>query len=284
MLDDALLHRLAVEPIPGAERAGGNAKYESEHVQLDEEVAKLGSPTAAAVDWPLIARLSTTILMEKSKDFVIACWLARAWFQRDGVPGLAAGSLLLTRLAEHYWDDGFPPLARVRARRAALGGFADGIAPQLETAQAPTDAVLAASAAVMTLHQLLAPRLDNGDTGMGQLTRGLDILAARAAADAPAAAAPVDVAAAPGGLRPVTKPAPVPAGEPAGRAEAVAALRAAAAWFRAQEPHSPVSHLVDRAARWSELPFPELMRDLLANHAGARSELTQVLGLPPEAT
>lgn len=51
--------------------------------------------------------------------------------------------------------------------------------------------------------------------------------------------------------------------EPRDRPDALRRLRAVAAFFRKTEPHSPVSYLVDRAARWGEMPLENWLKDVI---------------------
>jgi type VI secretion system protein ImpA len=53
------------------------------------------------------------------------------------------------------------------------------------------------------------------------------------------------------------------AGPAQSRAEAVMRLQEAATYFTAAEPHSPVGYLVRRAIRWANLPFEQLLAELL---------------------
>jgi type VI secretion system protein ImpA len=62
------------------------------------------------------------------------------------------------------------------------------------------------------------------------------------------------------------------------RAEAYNQLRHAAAVLRELEPHSPVPHLIDYAVQLGELPFPQLMKQLILNR-DVLSELSRLLGI-----
>lgn len=68
----------------------------------------------------------------------------------------------------------------------------------------------------------------------------------------------------------------------ASRADALARLSEVARYFRETEPHSPVSRLVERAVRWGNMSFEELLRDVVKNES-ALSEIWDTLGVkPPE--
>jgi len=69
-------------------------------------------------------------------------------------------------------------------------------------------------------------------------------------------------------------------GPPASRAQALAQLRLVADYFRRNEPHSPVAYLVDRAARWGEMPLHEWLRSVLKEQ-GTLAQIEELLGVPP---
>ncbi len=99
------------------------------------------------------------------------------------------------------------------------------------------------------------------------LARYLD---ANAPAEAEAAAGP----GAPAG------PARGGASGPVGtRDDAYRRLREVADYLRRTEPHSPVSYLIDRAVRWGQLPFQDLLRDVLKHNDDARTTVLETLGL-----
>ncbi len=50
---------------------------------------------------------------------------------------------------------------------------------------------------------------------------------------------------------------------PGDRAEALRRLQGVAEFFRRTEPHSPVSYLVQRAARWGEMPLNEWLQEVI---------------------
>lgn len=54
------------------------------------------------------------------------------------------------------------------------------------------------------------------------------------------------------------------------RTEAVRTLRQVAAYFREHEPHSPVSLLVDKAAKWAEMPFDRWLLTVVKDESTQR--------------
>lgn len=63
------------------------------------------------------------------------------------------------------------------------------------------------------------------------------------------------------------------------RAEALAQLRAVAAFFRHTEPHSPVAYLADKAARWGEQPLHVWLRAVIKDDI-LFGQLEEMLGAP----
>ena len=62
------------------------------------------------------------------------------------------------------------------------------------------------------------------------------------------------------------------------RAGAVQDLRGLAAYFRAQEPHSPVAPLVERAAQWAEMPLERWLGAVIKD-PGTLAQLRDLLGV-----
>ncbi len=56
-------------------------------------------------------------------------------------------------------------------------------------------------------------------------------------------------------------------------------LQNISAYFRATEPHSPVSYLLDKAVRWGHLSLPELLRELITDEEDTRKRIFTVAGL-----
>jgi type VI secretion system protein ImpA len=78
----------------------------------------------------------------------------------------------------------------------------------------------------------------------------------------------------PGAARPGAASGPI-----ATRDDAYRRLREVADFLRRSEPHSPVSYLIDRAVRWGQLPFQDLLRDVLKHNEDARTTVLETLGL-----
>jgi type VI secretion system protein ImpA len=62
------------------------------------------------------------------------------------------------------------------------------------------------------------------------------------------------------------------------RDDAYRRLREAAEYLRRTEPHSPVPYLVERAINWGQMPFQEMLRDVLKDDK-ARNVILETLGM-----
>jgi type VI secretion system protein ImpA len=72
-------------------------------------------------------------------------------------------------------------------------------------------------------------------------------------------------------------------GEVRSRKEALEQLQNVADFFRRTEPHSPVSYLVQRAARWGQMPLAEWLQEVIKN-AEVLGEVKETLGLAKDST
>ncbi len=70
--------------------------------------------------------------------------------------------------------------------------------------------------------------------------------------------------------------------QPAGldsRSAAIATLKQVAEYFRRAEPHSPMSYAIDQVIRWSDMPLPALLQELIAD-GDARNGFCRLAGIP----
>lgn len=66
--------------------------------------------------------------------------------------------------------------------------------------------------------------------------------------------------------------------EPQDRVDALRRLEAIAAFFRRTEPHSPIAYLVQRAARWGQMPLEEWLREVVKSE-DVLSHIRETLGI-----
>lgn len=71
--------------------------------------------------------------------------------------------------------------------------------------------------------------------------------------------------------------------DPRDRSEALRRLAAVAEFFRKTEPHSPISYLVQRAARWGEMPLDEWLREVIKDDS-VLGGVRETLGIKKESS
>ena len=108
---------LAASPVSESRPAGADAKYEPEYEALTAEIAKLSSVSQSApISWQDVADNGAAILAQKSKDISVAAYTAVALAHIDGARGFLDGVNLLRGICENFWEDAFPPKAKMRRR------------------------------------------------------------------------------------------------------------------------------------------------------------------------
>ncbi len=102
-------------PIPGANPAGAELRYDSVYDRIkearreDDDAPQGDWQTERKVaDWPLVIKLTKDALSKKSKDLQLAVWLTEAMLRREGIAGLRAGLDLIDGMVDQYWDGLFP--------------------------------------------------------------------------------------------------------------------------------------------------------------------------------
>lgn len=115
-----------LSPIAGANPGGVEMRYDpifdkiKEARREDDDSPQGEWQTAKKVgDWPLVIKLTTDALANKSKDLQLAAWLTEALLRREGFAGLRDGLDLLAGLVDQHWDHLYPEIedgdAEVRA-------------------------------------------------------------------------------------------------------------------------------------------------------------------------
>ena len=252
---------LGSAPIPGASPSGTSVKYDPDFDRLVAEIGKLESVEGrATLRWQDVVQLAETILATKSKDLLVAAYLALGLQQREGYAGLAAGLKILADLAGTYWETCFPELARLRGRQAALQWIADRSLAVLETAgdasESDRPALDACVQAVGALQSISDQRFGENAPDLGPFERAL-----RGKLDGIPSAATETEFAAPGesaaSASAEAAPAPASIDSPDGARAALAEMRErriqAAAVLRAAQPADPWPYRLLREAVWEEL-------------------------------
>ncbi len=126
------LYGIGERAIVGGAPAGASARYEPEFEQLETELAKQESLNAETVDWGKVVELAALVTREKSKDLLVASYLARGLLETEGYSGFAVGLKVISDMIEYHWEGMSPPLKRLRARATAIQWLAEKCGPIIE--------------------------------------------------------------------------------------------------------------------------------------------------------
>jgi len=176
MLDNQSLLKLGLESISESAPCGENARYESAFEQLEAELAKQESLTAATVDWGKVIDLSAEILLNTSKDLLVAAYLCYGLLIKEGYQGLVVGLKVLNDMVEAHWDGLFPPVKRMRARQTAFVWLAEKaaiiVAEKIPAAD-ELDTVIQAEKMLRQLNSLLVDKMADQAPLLSDLSRPL---------------------------------------------------------------------------------------------------------------
>ena len=116
------LQDLGSSPINPENPAGEDIRYLPVFEELQAEVDKLSSPSAAAesIDWQKISTLAAEILRGQSKDLLVASYFSVAQVHLSHIQGLELGLQVYIDLLKNFWDTLFPQMRRMRGRIAAI--------------------------------------------------------------------------------------------------------------------------------------------------------------------
>lgn len=279
---DAIASRAAtlLAPIAGPEPGGQNATYDPRYEAIRTELAKLDAPTGGEVEWKQVSRGCQELLSGTTKDFLLASQLALALLQLERWAGLAVGLATVDGMLENFWEVGFPPVARMRARGNALDWLVARLEIALPGVGVRPDEVAAFDATASIWARMAGrarERLGEFTPGMGGVTEAIDRLrlnippelraaaATSSAAEAPAAASPEPSEAPAAAAPPPAEPSPAAA--PASAAPSPAAAPVAAAPTAAAPPAAaptpppapadPLAEFTAKAEAWlAPIPGP----------------------------
>lgn len=112
---------LGKQPISTDKPSGSDVRYDPDFDELQTELDKLSSPAVTGtVNWEKVCRFATDILMNKSKDLLVASYLSVALIHTRRNDGFAVGLKLYQELLERFWDDLYPQKIRMRGRTRAI--------------------------------------------------------------------------------------------------------------------------------------------------------------------
>lgn len=127
---------LGVKPISDANRAGEDVQYDPAFEELEAEINKMYSPTAASsLNWDKAVQLASAILAQKSKHIMVASYLSLALLKTRGLDGLEESLRMFRKLLENFWPVLFPPMKRMRGRKNAIEWWVEKVQADLQNRQ-----------------------------------------------------------------------------------------------------------------------------------------------------
>ncbi len=170
---------LGKEGIDAKNPTGVNIRYETEFDELQTEIDKLSSPTSSgSFDWGKVIKISSEILAGKSKDLLVASYLAVALIHTQKTDGLSVGLQIYGDLLEVFWEDLFPPKKRLRGRIGAIEWWLEksaSVLEQLKPDPLPPEKIEELKDALGRVDRLLKDYLDEPPSVRG-IERYLDMI------------------------------------------------------------------------------------------------------------
>ena len=115
------LELLGKEPVRQDQPTGTDVRYDPDFEKLQAEVDKLYSPSkGGTTDWGEVVKQASGILDQKSKDILVAGYLAVALVYTRQVEGFSIGLKIYRDLLEQFWENLYPAKSRMRARISAM--------------------------------------------------------------------------------------------------------------------------------------------------------------------
>lgn len=267
---------LAASPVSESQPAGADAKYEPEYEALTAEIGKLSSVSQSSpVSWQAVAGNGAVILAQKSKDISVAAYMAVALIHTDGAQGFLDGVNLLRGICENFWDDAFPPKAKMRRRLNAYEWWHERALEQLrKEGQPPVSAALSAemTEAVGELDSLIGGLMEEAQPlrDIKEAIRAIPLLPEEKPKEPEPQAAPEpeplreepapqpQLQAAPEPPSPAPAPSPAPQAAQSGDTAAalsafVEAARNYAYALRAEDPANYLAWQLPRVALWGKI-------------------------------
>ncbi len=165
-----------LEPIAGPLPGGTLARHEPAYEAVVREVEKLESLAGGEVDWKRVTEGAGELLRTRTKDLLLASYLAHALHVSEGADGLAAGMALLGELMDRYWEALHPELKRVRGRAGAIQWYVERTAAAVagSTQRLTAAEVEPLAAAARRLSNVSRERLAGATPGFGPLLEALE--------------------------------------------------------------------------------------------------------------
>ena len=198
-------------PISDEAPAGANASTDPQYAEVRDEVAKRDSPSGGQVQWRKVIDNATEILQNRSKDMLVASYMAFGLYTSRGLDGLVTGLSVLAVIIEDYWSTAYPEQKRMRGRVNSIEWIiksCDTVLPNL--AVTANDRKTLSDLEFVAKHLAKVARDKFGDAcpAMRPLTEGVQRLSMNFPPEAPPEPPPL-----PPSAEPVAPPPPV-AGQP----------------------------------------------------------------------
>ncbi|MBT1072784.1 type VI secretion system protein TssA [Pelotalea chapellei] len=168
---------LGKDPVRPDQPVGQDVRYEPLFDTLQAEVDKLTSPAVAgAVDWEKVVRLAADILATRSKDLLVASYLAVGLVQTRKGDGFALGLKVWRDLLEHFWADLYP--VRMRGRQRSVEWWIERTEValrQLDDEILPAPQAVVVGESLAAIERLLGNLLENAPS-LGAIRAQIDRL------------------------------------------------------------------------------------------------------------
>lgn len=159
------LSALGKQPINTEKPAGSDARYDTAYDELQTEVDKLSSPAAAgSVNWEKVGRFATDILMNKSKDLLVAGYLAVALIHTRRNDGFTVGLKVYLDLIECFWEELYPQKTRMRGRVRSIEWWlekTEAALRQVKDLSFPPDQLVLIKESLNRLDNFMGEHLEN---------------------------------------------------------------------------------------------------------------------------
>ncbi len=161
------LIELVARPIRADAPCGDDIKYDADYEELQAEIDKLSIPSSSGggIDWNHVIQMATTILTERSKNLLVAAYLAAALLETRKIDGFIESLDLLQKLSETFWDDMFPSKKRMRGRINAFEWWlnrTDGYFTSNSITPQKAEKIEAAKSILQSLDQAVSGKIENG--------------------------------------------------------------------------------------------------------------------------
>jgi len=157
---------LGKTPISEEAPTGEDTTYLPEFEEIQNEIDKLSVVTdqAGQVDWNRVLDLTSRLLSGKSKNILVAAYMAEALMKNRQLDGLQQGTRVIKDLVENYWDTFYPPKKRKKGRINALRWWydhAEAFLKNHDPAPVPQETVDAIKQTLSELDGVLAEKTDD---------------------------------------------------------------------------------------------------------------------------